>query len=110
MSKDNYPKFLEKYKDKIVIKKNLDFINFHKQFLDSYCLLPLITKQSHSKYYTFKLTSTINYDRGYKLKCLIDKDLQNIYNLDNVEIFNDIDDISSAFENTLETFYNSTNL
>ena len=50
----------------------------------------------------------MNYAKGYKLKCLIDKDLQSIYNLDDVEIFQDINDISKAFENTLEIFYKDT--
>ena len=100
-----FPKKLEKHKDKIVLCNNLNFIDFHKQFLDAYCILPLITKKTHPQYYTCKLTSTINYARAYKLKCLIDKDLQNIYNLNNVEVFNNIDDIQSAFTKTLESFY-----
>ena len=100
------PAELKKYENKIVLKNNLDFANFHKEFLDAYCILPLISKKTHSDYYTSKLTSTINYARGYKLKCLIDKDLQEIYNLDNVEIYNDINDISESFKNTLEEFYN----
>ena len=76
-----------------------------EEFLDAYCILPLISKNTHKHYYTDKLTSTINYARAYELKCLIDKDLQNIYNLSNVEIYNNIDDIVSAFNNTLKIFY-----
>lgn len=93
------------YQDKIVLRNNLDFQDFHKEFLDAYCILPLITKTSHIHYYTDKLTSTINYADAYKLKCLIDKDLQNIYNLKNVEVFNNIDDITVSFEKTLKAFY-----
>jgi predicted membrane protein len=88
-----------------VFKNNLDFQEYHKKFLDGYCILPLITKQTKPQYYTNKLTSTINYAKGYNLKCLIDKDLQDIYKLDDVEIFNDINDITISFENTLKTFY-----
>ena len=80
-------------------------INYHKEFLDGYCILPLITKKTHPHYYTTKLTSTINYTSAYKLKCLIDKDLQNIYKLQDVEIFNDISDIVNAFKKTLVDFY-----
>ena len=80
-------------------------MNYHKEFLDAYCILPLISKQTHPHYYIDKLTSSINYARGYKLKCLIDKDLQKIYNLENVEIYNDINDITTGFINTLEQFY-----
>lgn len=99
------PDSLIKYSDKIILKNYLNFLDFHKEFLDGYCILPLITKKTKPKYYSKKLTSTINYARGYKLKCLIDKDLQDIYNLDDVELFNNIDDITLAFEKTLNQFY-----
>ena len=91
--------------DKVIIKSNLNFIDYHKEFLNSYCILPLISKNTHKAYYTNKLTSSINYARGYKLKCLIDTDLQKIYNLNNVEIYNDINDIIISFNNTLKEFY-----
>ena len=103
------PKELIKYKNKIILKNNLDFIRYHVEFLNCYCILPLISKDTHPDYYKNKLTSTINYARAYKLKCLIDKDLQNIYNLDNVQIYNDINDISINFSKTLEQFYNEKN-
>ena len=104
-TKEYMPK-LEKYKEKIILKTNLEFIDYHKEFQNAYCIIPLITKKSHPSYYTNKLTSSINYARGYKLKCLIDRDLQKIYNLKNVEIFNNIDDIVISFKKTLEEFYN----
>ncbi len=103
------PGELQKYKNKIILKNNLKFIDYHKEFLDAYCILPLITKETHSSYYNKKLTSSINYARGYKLKSLIDTDLQEIYNLEDVEIFNDMNDISDAFTRTLEQFYNEKN-
>lgn len=99
------PEELQKYKNQIVLKNNLNFINYHKEFLDAYCILPLISKKTHPYYYNRKLTSSINYVRGYKLKCLIDKDLQEIYNLIDVEIYNDINDITTVFTKTLEQFY-----
>lgn len=99
------PPSLLPYKNKIILKNNLNFQDYHKQFLDAYCILPLITKQSHPQYYQNKLTSSINYAKGYNLKCLIDKDLQNIYKLNNVAVFNNIDDIQNIFEDTLKDFY-----
>ena len=42
---------------------------------------------------------------AYNLKTLIDKDLQEIYKLKNVEIFNDDNDIVEKFNNTLQDFY-----
>lgn len=102
-------RLLYKHKNKIVLKNNLNFIDYHKEFLDAYCILPLISKKTHPRYYSTKLTSSINYARGYKLKCIIDKDLQEIYKLDNVEVYRDINDIKSCFIKTLENFYkNST--
>lgn len=97
------PPELEPYKDKILLKNNLNFIDYHKEFLDAWCILPLITKESHPQYYTNKLTSTINYCTGYDIKAIIDEDLQKIYKLKNVEIFKK--DIVSAFKNTLKEYY-----
>lgn len=99
------PENLEKYSHKIIIRNNLNFIDYHKEFLDVYCILPLITKKTHPQYYNNKLTSSINYCIGYNLKCIIDKDLQEIYNLNNVEIFNDENDIVHSFRKTLIDFY-----
>jgi len=99
------PLELEEYKDKIVLRNDLEFIEYHQEFLDAYCILPLITKSTHPQYYTSKLTSTINYARGYKMKCLIDQDLQNIYHLSDVEVFMHEKDIVRAFQKTLHDFY-----
>jgi len=91
--------------DKLIYKTDLNFIDFHRELCECYCILPLITKKTHPQYYTNKFTSSINYARGYKLKCLIDRDLQEIYQLDNVEIFQDEEDIVEAFRRTLINFY-----
>lgn len=101
------PPILHKYKDKIILKNNLNFIDFHKEFLDGYCILTLTNKIMQNYYYTRKLTSTINYSIAYKLKCIIDEDLQKIYNLDNAEVFdiNNSKSIVKAFEKSLNDFY-----
>jgi len=98
------------YKNKIILKSNLNFTDYHKEFLNCHCLLPLISKNTHPCYYNDRITSSINYARGYNLKCLIDKDLQNIYNLPNVEIFNNEKDICNKFEKILKDFYNNSNI
>jgi hypothetical protein len=103
------PEKLYKYRNKILLKNNLNFIDYHKEFLDSYCILPLITKKSHPQYYTKKLTSSINYAIAYNILCLIDKDLQDIYQLNNVEIYNNENDIGYSFIKTLKDFYESKN-
>lgn len=98
------PAELQPYADRIIFRNNLNFADFHREFLDAYCLLPLVTKATHPHYYVNKLTSSINYCRGYKLKCLIDADLQAIYNLEDVEVFTDEHDIVAAFRRTLVHF------
>ena len=111
LGKGIFPKILLPYKSKIIIKNNLNFIDYHQSFSDCYCILPLITKKTHIQYYTNQLTSTMIYAKAYNLKCLIDKDLQNIYQLKNVEIFNNENDIYTAFVKTLNNFYtNNVNL
>ena len=101
------PEELERNKDKIILLNNLNFKDYHKEILDTYCILPLISKEENPEYYNNKLTSTINYARGYNLKCLIDEDLQKIYKLENVEIYKNINDITECFIKTLEEFYNN---
>jgi hypothetical protein len=107
IGKGSLPIILEPFKDKIIFKKNLEFEDYHSEFSDVYCILPLITKKSLPQYYTNKLTSSISYAKAYNLKCLIDKDLQDIYHLNNVEIFNDENDIANSFMKTLQDFYNN---
>ena len=67
IGRGHLPKELDKHKNKIVLKNNLNFIDYHKEFLDAYCILPLISKETRSQYYNSKLTSSINYARGYNL-------------------------------------------
>lgn len=93
------------YLHKIEHIKNRDFIGYHREFLDCYCILPLTLKKTNPQYYNGKLTSTINYAKGYKLKCIIDKDLQDIYHLPNVEIYNNEKNIVDAFKRSLHHFY-----
>jgi hypothetical protein len=95
-----------KYKNykKLIIKENLEFQDYHNEFLDAYCIIPLITRESHSQYYKNKLTSSINYGKAYNLKFLIDKNLQDIYNLPNVEIFIDERDFLRKFIKCVNDF------
>ena len=97
---------LHEYKNhKIVIKTDLNFIDFHREFLECYCLLPLTSKIKTPQYYNKKLTSSINYTIAYNLNCIIDEDLQNIYNLKNAYIYNT--NIVESFKKSLHDFYNN---
>ena len=91
---------------KIIVKKNLNFIDYHKEFLDIYCILPLISKESHPQYYNEKLTSTMSYTYAYNLNILIDRDLQNIYKHKKAFVYNNKDDIIKVFNDSLKHFYN----
>jgi hypothetical protein len=105
IGRGTFPEILIPYKSKIIIAENRNFINYHNEFSDCYGIIPLTTIQSHPNYYNNKLTSTINYAMAYDLVCIIDKDLQNIYKLKNVEIFNNENDIKEAFVRSLDKFY-----
>lgn len=84
---------------------NFPFIEYHQAFSDTYCVLPLITKESHPHYYESKLTSTTSYIMGYNFPCIIDAELQSIYNLDNAYVFQKEEDLVSAFIKSYEDFY-----
>ena len=100
------PEEFEKYKDKkIKFIQDLDFNNYHKEFLDCYCILTLTLKSTNPQYYKTKLTSTINYIRGYKLKAILDKDLQEIYKLPDVETYTNENNFLTAFKRSLNDFY-----
>jgi hypothetical protein len=105
IGRGTFPEILKPYESKIIIAQNRNFIDYHNEFADCYGILPLTTKKSHPQYYNKKLTSTINYAMAYDLVCIIDKDLQNIYKLKNVEIFNNENDIEKAFIRSLLKFY-----
>ena len=94
--------------DRIILKTDLHFSDFHKEFNDCFCLLPLISKARNKCYYSLSLSSSINYIKGYKLKGFLDEDLQDIYNLPNVITYKtDYTNILDQFEKLLEEFYNS---
>lgn len=99
------PEDFKPYLDKIKFIQNLNFNDYHKQFVDVYAMLPLTLKKTNMQYYDKKLTSSINYIRGYKLSAIIDKDLQDIYKLENVYTYNNENNIIQAFQKSLDNFY-----
>ena len=99
------PEDFKPYLNKIKFIQNLNFNDYHKQFVDVYAMLPLTLKKTNIQYYERKLTSSINYIRGYKLSAIIDKDLQDIYKLENVYTYTNEKDIIQAFQKSLDNFY-----
>ena len=95
--------------EKIILKKNLNFTDFHKEFLDIYCILPLISKKTHPQYYTNKLTSSMSYAYAYNLNIILDKDLQNIYKHKKAFVYNNEKDFLNVFEKSLVHFYENNN-
>jgi len=91
--------------ENVSMLSHLNFQNFHRELLDVFCIITLTSKKKTNKYYNHMLTSTIHYTKAYNFKTIIDKDLQDIYNLDNVEIFENYDDIGSSFLKVIKDFY-----
>lgn len=90
---------------KIIFCLDKDFQEYHNEFLGCYCIIPLISKTITPVYYTNKLTSSINYGLGYKLKFLIDDELQNIYNLENAYVYKDTTSLLEIFQLSLDEFH-----
>ncbi len=81
------------------------FVGFHSQFVDCYGIIPLVSFEKQKHYYVKKCTASINYARGYDLKCLIDSKLQDVYKLENVKVYEDKRDIGKKFGECLLDFY-----
>jgi len=105
IGRGSVPSQLAPFKDYIIPCLNLDFEKYHEAFSDAYGIFPLISKKTQPQYYCNKLTSTINYAQAYDLKCIIDKDLQDIYKLKNACVYKDDKDIVNAFKASLMEFY-----
>lgn len=58
---------------------NSDFWEFHQWSAKCNIIATLVSRQTHPKYYTSKLTSSISYGLAYQTQFLIDSDLNNIY-------------------------------
>lgn len=99
------PEEFKPHLDKIEFVQNLNFVDYHKEFLDCYAMFTLTLKSTNKQYYKTKLTSSINYIRGYKLKAIIDQDLQDIYNLKDVETYTTEENVVDAFKRSLNDFY-----
>lgn len=105
IGRGEFPSVLQPFSDKIIFKNNLNFQEYHQEFLDGYCLLPLISRENNIAYYKNKLTSSVNYIISYNLKSIIDSDLQEIYNLNNAYIYRNSNEIQNVFFYSLMEFY-----
>lgn len=99
------PAFANQYPDKLIIRENLEFVDYHREMQDGYGLLTLTRKSHCPGYYHTQMTSSVNYARAYGFHCVIDNDLQGIYHLSNAYTYSDEDTICTAFLDSLHTFY-----
>jgi len=95
----------KEYQDKIELKCDLTFLDYHREFLSCYCLFPCISNEKNTMYYRNKLTSSINYARGYNLSILLDYELQSIYHCKKAYVYKNNDKLQKYFNKTLEDFY-----
>ena len=107
LGRGKIPNYLIPYRDKIILKNNLNFIDFHKEFLDIYCILPLLNYNKTPQYYKTKLTSTINYIKAYNLQSIIDEKLNNIYKLNNVMVYNNNNEFINCIKCKINEFYSN---
>ena len=107
LGRGKLPSEFDAFKEKIITKYNLDFIDYHKEFADVYGMFTLTSPTKHKKYYRGKLTSSINYALAYKLNVIIDNELNKIYNLTNSYVYEADDETSliQQFTKSLSDFY-----
>ena len=89
----------------VVAKENLGFVDYHREMTRVSGILTLISKETHSHYYETKCTSSINYARSYQLLCILDRDLQNIYQLKKAVVYAQPSQIAEAFQYGLEKIH-----
>lgn len=84
---DSVRQRLQPYMDKVVLCENYNFEEYHREFLNCYCIMTLLPLNASSEYYHSKLTSSINYAKAYQLKCFLDDKLQSIYQLPDAFVY-----------------------
>ncbi len=86
-SKDNSVPIGPEYNDRMIYCLNYNYIQYHHEFLDVYCVLPCFNPESNPEYYTEKISSTINYIKAYQLKSIVDDQLQSIHQLERAYVY-----------------------
>ena len=109
MGRGKIPNELKKYNDKLIFKRYYRFVDFHKEFLDTFCILPLIDDSFQHNYFNNTLTSSISYGLGYNLLFLCHTKLKNIYKLKKCINYDLNNSICKQFYNCLLYFKNNIN-
>jgi hypothetical protein len=100
------PAVLKPYKENIILCNNLNFIDYHREFLDVYCLILPNTPESTPAYFGPKLTSSISYLQSYNIHGLLHEKLFQVSpTLESVTTFSSNENFLVAFEEVLNSFY-----
>ena len=96
--------------DRLIVKTRLDFCDYHREFLDVYCILPLVTMEKQPEYYHTKFVSSIHYGLAFDLHFLLDRESQNIYGLEKAFVYetssvNKNEKGVEAFRQSLDAFF-----
>lgn len=100
------PDILVPYRHKIILANNLDFISYHREFLNVFCLLPLVSPEWTKQYFKNKFTSSISYIKGYGLYSIMHKKLHRLYpEIKNVYSYTNQKGFENQFKKLLDIFY-----
>ena len=106
LGRGKLPQCLLPFRSKIIFKNNLNFIDYHREFLDVYCLLPLLSPSKTPQYFKNKLSSSISYIESYKLRSLMHEALHDRYpELENVHTYSSPPEMLQQFVMLLDQFY-----
>ena len=105
LGRGKIPNELKKYNNKLIFKRYYRFKDYHKEFLDTFCILPLIDESFEHNYFNNTLTSSISYGLGYNLLFLCHYKLKDIYRLKKYVSYTDNSDICIGFNKCLQYFY-----
>ena len=102
-----------KYREngRLIVKTHLNYCDYHREFLDVYCILPLVSRVKQPEYYHTKFVSSIHYGLAFDLHFLLDSELRDIYELRLEKCFvyeagnNRVKGVVDAFRQSLEAFY-----
>lgn len=97
-----------KYRDsgRLIVKTHLNYCDYHREFLDVYCILPLVSREKHPEYYHTKFVSSIHYGLAFDLHFLLEDELRDIYGLEKCFAYDNREKgMVDAFRQSLEAFY-----
>lgn len=99
------PHYLYPYANKIVLKRDLPFLQYHHAFADAFGILTLIDDTFNHGYYESQLTSSISYGIGYNLLFIASNRLKDIYGLEKCIPYSSQAEMVSGFKKAIDMFY-----